>query len=141
MAPYKRFMRHPIVNGEEVIQAIKQMSVLDLADLVKTLENEFGVTAAAPMAMAAAPGAAGAAAAVAAPPEEEQTEFNVILKNIGENKINVIKAVREVTTLGLKEAKDLVEAAPKAVKEAVNKDEAQAVKAKLEAAGATVDIT
>ena len=128
------------MTKEELIQAIKQMSVLDLADLVKALESEFGVTAAAPMAMAAAP-TGGAAAAVAAPPEEEKTEFNVILKNIGENKINVIKAVREVTTLGLKEAKDLVEAAPKAVKEAVNKEEAEAVKAKLEAAGAAVDIT
>ncbi|HLB12114.1 MAG TPA: 50S ribosomal protein L7/L12 [Dehalococcoidia bacterium] len=128
------------MTKEELIQAIKQMSVLELSDLVKALESEFGVTAAAPMAMAAAP-TGGAAAAVAAPPEEEKTEFNVILKNIGENKINVIKAVREVTTLGLKEAKDLVEAAPKAVKEAVNKEEAEAVKAKLEAAGAAVDIT
>ncbi len=122
---------------EELIQAIEGMSVLELNDLVKALEARFGVSAAAPMAVAAAP-AAGAAAAAA--PVEEQTEFDVILKEIGPNKINVIKAVREVTALGLKEAKDLVEAAPKAVKEAVNKQEAESVKGKLEAAGAVAEV-
>ncbi|MCJ7763594.1 MAG: 50S ribosomal protein L7/L12 [Dehalococcoidales bacterium] len=110
------------------------MNVLELSDLVKTLEEEFGVTAAAPM-MAAAPAQAAAPAA-----EEEKTEFDVILKEIGANKINVIRAVRELTVLGLKESKDLVEAAPKAVKEGVSKDEAAAAKAKLEAAGATAEI-
>ena len=119
---------------EEIIAAVKKMNVLDLSDLVKALEDEFGVTAAAPM-MAAAP--AQAAAPVA---EEEKTEFDVILKDIGANKINVIRAVRELTVLGLKESKDLVEAAPKAVKEGVSKDEAAAAKAKLEAAGATAEI-
>ncbi|MBI2908388.1 MAG: 50S ribosomal protein L7/L12 [Chloroflexi bacterium] len=127
------------MSKEQIIEAIKGMTVVELADLVKTLESELGVTAAAPVAVAAAP-AAGGPAAAAAPPAEEQTEFAVILKEVGANKINVIKAVREVTTLGLKDAKDLVEAAPKAVKEAVSKEEAAAVKAKLEAAGATVEI-
>ena len=116
---------------------IKNMTVLELAELVKTLEDEFGVSAAAPVATAAAL-TAGAVAAPAA--EEEKTEFNVILKAIGENKINVIRAVRELTTLGLKESKDLVESAPKPVKEGVNKDEAAAAKQKLEAAGATAEI-
>lgn len=124
---------------EEAIELIKGMTILEVADLVKRLETEFGVTAAAPVAMAA-PSAAAAPTAVAAPPAEEKTEFNVILKEIGPNKINVIKAVREVTSLGLKEAKDLVEAAPKAVKEGINKDEAGALKSKLEAAGAVVEI-
>jgi large subunit ribosomal protein L7/L12 len=113
------------------------MTVLELAELVKAVEEEFGVTAA-PVAMA--PGAVGAPAAVAAAAEEEKSEFTVILKEIGENKINVIKAVREMTTLGLKEAKDLVESAPKPVKEGVNKDEAAATKKKLEEAGAKVEI-
>jgi large subunit ribosomal protein L7/L12 len=121
---------------EEIIAAVKNMTVLELADLVKALEDEFGVTAA-PVAMAAAPAGAPAAAAAA---EEEKSEFTVILKEIGENKINVIKAVREVTTLGLKEAKDLVESAPKPVKEGVNKDEAAAIKKKLEEAGAKVEV-
>lgn len=125
------------MTKEEVIAAIKQMTVLELAELVKALETEFGVTAAAPVAGAVS---AAAAAAPAAPPAEEQTEFTVILKEIGPNKINVIKAVREVTTLGLKEAKDLVEAAPKAVKEGVNKQDATTMKQKLEAAGAVVEI-
>ncbi|OGO42690.1 MAG: 50S ribosomal protein L7/L12 [Chloroflexi bacterium RBG_16_58_8] len=116
--------------------AVKSMSVLDLAELVKALETEFGVSAAAPVAIAAA----AAPAAEAGPAAEEQTEFTVILKEIGANKINVIKAVRELTTLGLKESKDLVEGAPKAVKEGVNKDEAAAAKAKLEAAGAKAEI-
>jgi large subunit ribosomal protein L7/L12 len=121
---------------EEIIAAVKSMTVLELADLVKSLEEEFGVTAAAPVAMAAVSAGAGAPAAA----EEEKSEFTVILKEIGENKINVIKAVREVTTLGLKEAKDLVEGAPNPVKEGVNKDEAAAVKKKLEEAGAKVEI-
>ncbi len=120
---------------KDIIEAIKNMTVLELSELVKTLEDELGVTAAAPVAAAAAPAAAPAA------PEEEKTEFNVILKGIGDNKINVIRAVRELTTLGLKESKDLVEAAPKPVKEGVSKDEAAAAKARLEAAGATAEIT
>jgi large subunit ribosomal protein L7/L12 len=119
---------------EQIMTAIKGMNVLELAELVKTLEKEFGVSAAAPVAVAAAP------AAGAAPAAEEQTEFTVILKEIGANKINVIKAVRELTSLGLKESKDLVEAAPKAVKENINKDEAAAAKKKLEEAGAKAEI-
>ena len=114
---------------------VKNMTVLELSELVKALEGEFGVSAAAPVvATAAAPTEA------AAPAAEEKTEFTVILKDMGANKINVIKAVRELTTLGLKESKDLVESAPKAVKEGVNQDEANAAKEKLEAAGATVEI-
>jgi large subunit ribosomal protein L7/L12 len=124
------------MSKEDIIGVVKNMTVLELAELVKALEEEFGVSAAAPVAMAAVGGAASAAAA----PEEEKTEFTVILKEIGENKINVIKAVREVTTLGLKEAKDLVEGAPKPVKEGINKDEAAAVKKKLEEAGAKAEI-
>lgn len=120
--------------AQEIIDKIKDMTVLDLSQLVKALESEFGVSAAAPV--AAAP-----VAAAAAPVEEEKTEFNVILKDFGANKINVIRAVRELTALGLKESKDLVEAAPKMVKEAVSKDDAAAAKAKLEAAGATAEIT
>ena len=123
---------------EEILAAVKKMTVLDLAELVKAMEDEFGISAAAPV-VAAAPAAA-AAAGAEAPEAEEQTEFSVILKDMGANKINVIKAVREVTTLGLKESKDLVESAPKPVKEGVNKEEAAAVKEKLEAAGATVEI-
>jgi large subunit ribosomal protein L7/L12 len=125
------------MTKEEIIAVVKNMTVLELADLVKALEDEFGVSAA-PVAVAAAPAAAGAPAGGAA--EEEKSEFTVILKEIGENKINVIKAVREVTTLGLKEAKDLVESAPKPVKEGVNKDEAAATKKKLEEAGAKVEV-
>jgi len=129
---------------DEAIELIKGMTILEVSELVKRLEAEFGVTAAAPVAVAApiagpAPAAPGAAP-VAAAPVEEKTEFNVILKEIGPNKINVIKAVREVTALGLKEAKDLVEAAPKPVKEGVSKEEANSIKAKLEAAGAVVEI-
>jgi len=123
------------MSKEEILGAIKEMSVLDLADLVKTLEEEFGVSAAAPVAVVAAP-----AAGVAAEAEEEQTEFNVVLKDFGANKIAVIKAVRELTPLGLKEAKDLVEGTPSNVKEAVSKDEADEAKAKLESVGAAVDI-
>lgn len=123
------------MTKDEIVNAIKGMTVLDLADLVKSLEQELGVTAMAPMAMAALP-----AQAVAAEPVEEKTEFDVILKEIGPNKINVIKAVREVTTLGLKEAKDLVEAAPKAVKEAITKADAEALLKKLQDAGAVAEI-
>ncbi len=126
-----------MANIDEIIAQIKGMTVLEVAELVKALEKEFGVSAAAPVAVAAAP-AAGAAAA--APAVEEKTEFTVILKDIGANKINVIKAVRELTNLGLKESKDLVEGAPKPVRENVNKDEAAAAKSKLEAAGATVEV-
>ncbi len=125
------------LTQDEIISAIKEMNVVDLADLVKSLENEFGVTAAAPMAVAAAPGGGDGAAAVE---EEEQTEFEVHIREIGPNKINVIKAVREVTSLGLREAKELVESAPAAVKEAVPRDEADSVKAKLEEAGAVVEV-
>jgi len=126
------------LTKDEMIEAIKGMTVLDLAELVKALETEFGVSAAAPVAVAAAPGGGGTAAA--AEPVEEQTEFTVVLTAFGANKINVIKAVREVTSLGLKEAKDLVEAAPTNVKEAVSKDEAAALKAKLEDVGASVEV-
>jgi len=123
---------------EELIQSIEQMSVLELSQLVKALEDRFGVTAAAPMmAAAAAPAAGGGGAAEAA---EEKTEFDVILTDVGPNKVQVIKAVRELTSLGLKEAKDVVEAAPKAVREAVTKDEAEAAKAKLEEAGAKATV-
>ncbi|MDP6448728.1 MAG: 50S ribosomal protein L7/L12 [Dehalococcoidales bacterium] len=125
-------------SAEKILDAIKKMAVLELADLVKALETEFGVSAAAPV-VAAAPAAAGAPTA-AGPAAEEQTEFSVILQEIGANKINVIKAVREVTTLGLKESKDLVESAPKPVREGVNKDEAASIKEKLEAAGAKAEI-
>jgi len=125
------------MSKEEIIAAVKSMTVLELAELVKALEEEFGVTAAAPVAVAAAPAVGGAPAAAT---EEEKTEFTVILKEIGENKIAVIKAVREMTTLGLKEAKDLVESAPKPVKEGVNKEEAANIKKKLEEAGAKVEV-
>ena len=120
-----------------IINTIKELNVLELSQLVKALETEFGVTAAAPMAMAAAP-AAGAAAPAAE--VEEKSEFTVILKSFGANKINVIKAIREVTNLGLKESKDMVEGAPKTVKENINKQEAASIKEKLEAAGATVEV-
>ena len=120
---------------DDALEIIKGMTLLELRDLNKAIEEEFGVTAAAPMAMAMAP-AAGAAAAVV----EEKDEFDVILANFGANKINVIKVVRELTSLGLKEAKDLVEAAPKAIKEGVSKSDADAAKAKLEEAGATVEL-
>jgi large subunit ribosomal protein L7/L12 len=123
---------------DDIIAAIKGLSVLDLAELVKALETEFGVSAAAPVAVAATAAAPAAEAAPAA--AEEKTEFTVILTAIGENKINVIKAVRELTSLGLKESKDLVEGAPKPVKENVSKEEAATAKQKLEAAGATAEI-
>ncbi|MCG9969104.1 50S ribosomal protein L7/L12 [Pelotomaculum terephthalicicum JT] len=121
---------------QEILEAVKGMTVLELSELVKAFETEFGVSAAAPVAVAAAPGAAPAAAAEV----EEQTEFDVILTAIGDKKVNVIKVVREITALGLKEAKDLVDAAPKAVKEKINKQEAEEIKAKLTEAGATVEI-
>jgi large subunit ribosomal protein L7/L12 len=124
------------MSTDKIIEEIKQMSVMDLATLVKALEEEFGVSAAVPMAAAAAGPAAGAAAAE----EEEQTEFDVILKEAGQQKINVIKVVRSLTGLGLKEAKDLVDGAPNAVKQAVNKAEAEDVKKQLEEAGAAVEI-
>ena len=126
------------MTKEEIVEAIKGMSVLDVADLVKALEETFGVSAAAPVAMAAA--APAATAEAAGPEEEEQTEFNVVLKEIGPNKINVIKAVRGVTPLGLKEAKELVESAPTVVKEGIGKEEAEEVKAKLESAGGVVAV-
>ena len=121
---------------EEMVAAVKEMTVLELSDLVKALEKEFGVRAAAQV-VAAAPVAAGAAAGAAA---EEKTEFDVVLKEAGANKINVIRVVRELTNLGLKESKDLVEGAPKNVKEGVSKEDAAAAKAKLEAVGATVEL-
>ena len=124
-----------MTTKEEILDAIKQMSVLDLADLVKELEDSFGVSAAAPVAVVAA-----APADAAAVEAEEQTEFNVVLKEIGPKKINVIKAVRTVTTLGLKEAKELVESAPVAVKEAIGKEDADKVKSALEEAGAVVAV-
>jgi large subunit ribosomal protein L7/L12 len=123
---------------EELLQSIETMSVLDLVNLVKTMEERWGVKAAAPMAMPAGAPAAGPAAP--APVVEEQTEFNVILTGAGATKINVIKVVRSLTNLGLKEAKDLVDGAPKTIKEGATKDEAQQMKAKLEEAGATVEV-
>jgi large subunit ribosomal protein L7/L12 len=126
------------MDKDQVLEAVKGMSVLELAELVKMLEEEFGVSAAAPMAMVAAPVAG--VQAVAASDAEEQTEFDVVLREIGPNKINVIKGVREVTTLGLKEAKDLVEGAPQAVKEGISKEDAQQIKVKLEEAGAVVAV-
>ena len=128
------------MTKEELMEAIKQMNVLDLADLVKSLEDEFGITAAVPVAVATAAVPGGAAADGAAAEEEEQTEFEVSIKEIGPNKINVIKAVREVTSLGLREAKELVESAPTSVKEGVVKDEAESIKSKLEEAGAVVEV-
>ena len=125
----------------QVLDVIKEMTILELRDLNKAIEETFGVTAAAPMMMGAMP-AAGAAggAAPAAPPEEEQTEFTVVLRDFGANKINVIKAVREITNLGLKEAKDLVEAASTNVKEGISKEDAESIRAKLADAGATVEV-
>ena len=119
---------------ENIMTAVKAMNVMELSELVKALEDEFGVSAAAPMAVAAAPAAAAAADV------EEQTEFTVILQEFGANKINVIKAVRELTALGLKESKDLVEGAPQPVREGISKEEAANAKQKLEAAGATVQV-
>ena len=126
-------------NKEEVLEQILQLPALDLAWLVKGLEEKLGVSAAVPVAVASAPTAAAPTAAESAE-VEEQSEFTVLLQNFGANKVNVIKAVREVTSLGLKEAKDLVEAAPKPVKEGIPRDEAQSIKEKLEAAGATAGV-
>jgi len=131
------------LSQQEVVDYIKGISVLELSQLVKALEQELGVSAAAAMPVAVAggaPAAGGAAAGGAAAPVEEQTEFTATLTEVGTNKINVIKVVREVTSLGLKEAKDLVESAPKPIKEAVTKDEAAAIKKKFEDAGAKVDV-
>ena len=122
---------------DSIMAAIKEMNVMELAELVKALEEEFGVSAAAPVAVAAAPAAGGAAPAAA---DEEQTEFTVVLQEVGANKINVIKAVRELTSLGLRESKDLVEGAPQPVREGITKEEAANAKQKLEAAGATVQV-
>ena len=126
------------MDQEQVITTLEGMTVLELNALVKQLEERWGVSAAAPMAVGVAAGAAGGAAAAA--PEEEQTEFDVMLTEIGANKIQVIKAVRELTSLGLKEAKDLVDSAPKAVKQGVSREEADAARAKLEESGATVQV-
>lgn len=126
------------IGKEEIIAAIKEMTALDLVDLVKSLEEEFGISAA-PVAVGAAPAAA-AAQPSAAPAAEEKAEVTVVLKSIGDKKIEVIKAVRELTDLGLKQAKDLVEAAPQTVKENISPEEANTIKQKLEAAGATVEL-
>ncbi|HET8587577.1 MAG TPA: 50S ribosomal protein L7/L12 [Candidatus Limnocylindria bacterium] len=127
------------LDKDQILEAIDNMTVLELSELVKAFEERYGVTAAAPVAVAAAAGA-GDGGAAAAPAAEEQTEFDAVLTEVGANKILVIKAVRELTGLGLKEAKDLVDAAPKPVKEGVTKEEAEAVKEKLAEAGATVEI-
>ena len=127
-----------MATKEEILEVIKGMSVLELSDLVKSLEDEFGISAAAPVAVAAPAATSPAEAAAAA--DEEQSEFEVMLQEIGPNKINVIKAVREVTSLGLREAKELVESSPTKVKEGVTKDDAESVKTKLEEAGATVEV-
>jgi large subunit ribosomal protein L7/L12 len=126
------------LSREELLEAIGNMTVLELSEFVKAFEEKFGVTAAAPVAVAAAPGAGGAGGAAA--PVEEKTEFDVVLLSAGDKKIQVIKVVREVTSLGLKEAKDLVDGAPKVVKEAATKDEAEQIKAKLEEQGAAVEL-
>lgn len=123
------------VSKEEILETIAGMSVMEVVDLISAMEEKFGVSAAA-VAVAAAPAAAAAAAA----PAEEKTEFNVVMTKFGDNKVNVIKVVRAITGLGLKEAKDLVESAPKAVKEAVSKDDAEKFKKQLEEAGATVEV-
>ncbi len=120
-------------NSKKVLEIVEKMSVLELADLVKVMEDKFGVSATAPMAMAAP-------AAEAAPEEEEKSSFNIVLKEAGANKIGVIKVVREITELGLKEAKDLVDTAPQTVKEGVSKDDAEQIKAKFEEAGAKIEL-
>jgi large subunit ribosomal protein L7/L12 len=124
-------------SKEDILNAISNMTVMEIVDLVKMMEDKFGVTAAAPVAMVAAGGAAGAAAA---PAVEEKTEFNVTMTSFGANKVGVIKVIREITGLGLKEAKDLVEGVPSAVKEGVSKADADAIKKKLEEAGAAAEI-
>mgnify|MGYP000963958874 FL=1 len=120
-------------DGKKILEMVEKMSVLELADLVKVMEDKFGVSAAAPVAVAAAP-------AEAAPAEEEKSMFNIVLKDGGSNKIGAIKVVREITELGLKEAKDLVDGAPQVVKEDVKKEDAEAIKAKFEEIGATVEL-
>ena len=125
-----------VSSKEEVLEAISQMSVMDLVELISEMEEKFGVTAAAPVAVAAAPVAGSGDEAA----EDDQTEFEVILQSIGDNKIAVIKAVRSISGLGLKDAKDLVEAAPKSLKESVSKDEADEMKKQLEEAGASVEL-
>ncbi|TAK07338.1 MAG: 50S ribosomal protein L7/L12 [Candidatus Manganitrophaceae bacterium] len=125
------------LTNDQIIKAVEKMPVLQLAELIKMVEERFGVTAAAPVAMAAAPGGGGGAAAA---PAEEKTAFDVVLSNAGDKKIQVIKVVRELTNLGLKEAKDLVEGAPKTVKGGVTKEEAETMKKKLEESGAKVEI-
>ena len=130
-----------MATKEEILSAIKEMTVVELADLVKDLEETFGVSAAAPMAVAAAPVASDGSNGAAAGEEEEQTEFTVVLKDFGEKKVNVIKAVRAMTSLGLKEAKAVVESVPTNIKEGLSKEDAEEVKAALEEAGATADIT
>ena len=128
------------MTKDEIIEAIKQMNVVELADVVKALEDEFGISAAAPVAVAAAPADGGAPAGGGAAASEDQSEFEVSLKEIGPNKINVIKAVREVTSLGLREAKELVESAPASIKDGIAKEEADEIKSKLEEAGAAVEV-
>lgn len=126
------------ITKDELIEAIKGLSVLELSEVVKALETEFGVSAAAPVAVAAAPAAGGGAPSDSGSADDEQTDFAVVLQEIGDNKINVIKAVREVTNLGLREAKELVEAAPTNVREGITKEEAETTKSKLEEAGAKI---
>ena len=133
MAEEKKDLPKLSENAQKVIEMVEKMTVLELADLVKVMEEKFGVSAAAPVAVAAP-------AAEAAPEEVEKSVFNILLKDAGANKIGVIKVVREITELGLKEAKDLVEAAPKVVKEGVKKEDAEAIKAKFEEAGAKVEL-
>jgi len=128
------------LTKDEIVEAIKGMNVVELSDIVKALEEEFGISAAAPVAVAAAPAAGGAPAEGDGAASEDQSEFEVSLKDIGPNKINVIKAVREVTSLGLREAKELVESAPTAIKEGIAKEEADEIKGKLEEAGAAVEV-
>ena len=129
-----------MADTEQLISQLENMTVLELNALVKQLDDRWGVSAAAPVAVGVAPAAAGGAAATAAAEEEEQTEFDVVLTEVGANKIQVIKAVRELTSLGLKEAKDVVDGAPKPVKQAVSKEEANAARAKLEEAGAKAEV-
>ena len=128
------------MTKDEIIEAIKQMNVVELADVVKALEDEFGISAAAPVAVAPAPADGGAPADSGAAASADQSEFEVNLREIGPNKINVIKAVREVTSLGLREAKELVESAPTSIKDGIAKEEADEIKSKLEEAGAAVDV-
>jgi large subunit ribosomal protein L7/L12 len=131
MAEEKKELPKLSADGKKVLEIVEKMSVLELADLVQVMEDKFGVSAAAPVAMAAP--------AAAAEEEEEQTSFDVVLKEVGENKIGVIKVVRGLTELGLKEAKDLVDSAPQTIKEGVSKDEAEDIKGQFEEAGATVE--